>query len=140
MFRGLFNYNLSGDDELIAKGVYVHVIGLTGKNVEQFKSSFTEITVPLDIAEGTANAEKPPSTQPARMDIRWINDDSAFAIFPAECMETVAEFLRRTEGSKDGLVLQSFDAWCASRGASCLDVVTDAVKRSASNGDEPDAK
>ena len=74
MFRGLFNYNLTGEDELIAKGIYLHVTGLTGKNVGEFKSSFVEITVPLNAAGGTDDAEKPPTPHPARMCIRWTVD------------------------------------------------------------------
>ena len=39
MFRGLYNFNLLGDDELLTKGTYLHIKGLKGRGVQDLQDS-----------------------------------------------------------------------------------------------------
>merc|ERR1712226_854063 len=39
MFRSLYHFNLSGDDDLVTTGVYLMVMGLKGKNDEFAKTN-----------------------------------------------------------------------------------------------------
>eukprot|EP00930_Biecheleria_cincta_P054952 TRINITY_DN41328_c0_g1_i1.p1 TRINITY_DN41328_c0_g1~~TRINITY_DN41328_c0_g1_i1.p1 ORF type:complete len:605 (+),score=133.46 TRINITY_DN41328_c0_g1_i1:63-1817(+) len=112
MFRALFHFNLSGDDELISKGVYVHARGLKGWSADAFKNALAEIKAPRKENDDTAEA--------GEMEIRWLDDDSAFAVFPETCREAVAKMLGR-DGSSPGdagkLQLTSWDDWLSARSA-----------------------
>lgn len=39
MFRGLYNFNLLGEDELLTKGTYLHIKGLKGRGVQDLQDS-----------------------------------------------------------------------------------------------------
>lgn len=117
MFRSLYHFNLYGEDELIAKGIYVHACGLKGREEKSLRSAFTEIQVPG--GEGS-------------IEIRWIDDDSAFAILPETCGEAVAAMLDRVGlggGKIDGLSLAPFSDWRSAQGVP--DASDEAVKEPA---------
>lgn len=137
-FRGLFNFNLRGEDEPITPGTYIHVSGRIGKNVADLKSSFREIKAPGKAVEGNGARDDKP-LEPARVDVRMINDESAFVIFPHDCEDAVTEFLKRTGGLKNGLSMQTFEEWCVSRGVEKT-AVPARMKREASEPLEPPAK
>merc|ERR1711988_1738892 len=40
MWRSLYNFNLSGDDELVTKGIHVHARGLKGHDVKFVQDAF----------------------------------------------------------------------------------------------------
>ncbi|CAK0811047.1 unnamed protein product, partial [Prorocentrum cordatum] len=103
MFRGLFHFNLSGQDDMVAKGIYVHVRGLKGRSAADLRAAFSD-------ARG-------PSGDPieaADVQIRWIDDDSAFAVLPEPCAGAVAKLLGA--GPVGGLTLTSGDSWFAAQG------------------------
>lgn len=115
MFRALFHFNLSGDDELISKGVYVHARGLKGWNADEFKNAFAsaQIKAPSEVTGDT--------TETSDMEIRWIDDDSAFAVLPESRREAVAKMLERigsAAGDTGRLKLTSWDDWLSARNAS----------------------
>eukprot|EP00438_Fugacium_kawagutii_P009034 Skav202969 [mRNA] locus=scaffold2274:415691:421547:- [translate_table: standard] len=43
MFRGLYNFNLHGDDELLTKGAYLHIKGLKGRGVQDLQDSLKAV-------------------------------------------------------------------------------------------------
>lgn len=109
MFRSLFHFNLRGDDELISNGVYVHTRGLKGRDNTDFKNAFAEIQAPSE------NGDAPGAVE---MEIRWIDDDSAFAVLPEACRDAVAKMIERgaaAGGNVDGLVLTSWNEWLSSQ-------------------------
>lgn len=114
MFRALFHFNLSGDDELISKGVYVHARGLKGWSADDFKNAFkfAEIKAPSEETSHT--------TENYQIEIRWIDDDSAFAVFPETSREAVAKMLdriRSAAGDSGRLKLTSWEDWLSAKNA-----------------------
>lgn len=111
MFRSLFHFNLSGEDELTSKGVYVHTRGLKGRDAKDFKSAFAEIKAPGDNGEALDAAE---------IETRWIDDDSAFAVLPEACKDAVAKMLENASaagGEVGGLTFTSWEDWLSAQGA-----------------------
>eukprot|EP00931_Biecheleriopsis_adriatica_P094185 TRINITY_DN67867_c0_g1_i1.p1 TRINITY_DN67867_c0_g1~~TRINITY_DN67867_c0_g1_i1.p1 ORF type:complete len:554 (+),score=159.35 TRINITY_DN67867_c0_g1_i1:51-1712(+) len=109
MFRGLFDFNVAAADELVAKGVYVHTRGLKGRAGDALRTAFAEV-----------KASEGDSSEPAEVQIKWINDDSAFAVLPESCSAAVAEMLKRVKaagGTVDGLTFTAGEEWFASQAA-----------------------
>lgn len=112
MFRALFHFNLSGDDELISKGVYMHARGLRGWSADAFKNALAEIKA--------SSKENEDASETGEMEIRWLDDDSAFAVFPETCREAVTKMLGRDEippGDAGKLTLTSLEDWLSTRSA-----------------------
>lgn len=85
MFRGLFEFSLAGGSESKLHGsAYVHVSGLTGLAVSDVKAAFAEVKIPGE-------------ESPAHVVVHWIDDDSAFAVFPEVCKEALVEKLERSK-------------------------------------------
>lgn len=103
MFRGLFHFNLDGQDSMVSKGIYVHVRGLKGRDAAELRAAFSDVRGPSgDPIEATD------------VQIRWIDDDSAFAVLPEPCAGAVTKML---EGEQTGgLTLTSGDRWFAAQG------------------------
>merc|ERR1712232_731201 len=74
-----------------------------GKGVKEFKSAFEEVRLPT--------SEKSESAEAAPVDIRWIDDDSAFAILPETCRGAVVELLARHKTANADTVGPTLTAW-----------------------------
>lgn len=90
MFRGLYNFNLLGEDELLTKGTYLHIKGLKGRGVQDLQDSLQVVL--KDVAEHQ-NCEQLPTDY----EIKWVDDDSAFAIFSEKARELVDMVCAETE-------------------------------------------
>jgi poly(A)-specific ribonuclease len=114
MFRALFDFNLAGEDKRLYEGIYVHVAGLKGRSADDLCGAFAEIKAPVQI--------------------RWIDDDSAFAVLPEACAEEVSALVGRASPI-DGLTLTLGNEWFASQTAKAE------ASENGSTGDaEPSAK
>ncbi|CAE8640375.1 unnamed protein product [Polarella glacialis] len=91
MFRSLFDFNLAGDDELVARGVYVHMRGLRGHDEADLKAAYAQIKAP-------PKAEKEEAA--AAVQVRWLDDDSAFAVLPEDCRGEVETFLAEQQAAQ----------------------------------------
>ena len=45
MFRGFYNFNLHGEDELVTKGAYLHIQGLKGRGVQDLQESMKSVLI-----------------------------------------------------------------------------------------------
>uniref|UniRef100_A0A7S1RLQ3 Uncharacterized protein n=1 Tax=Alexandrium catenella TaxID=2925 RepID=A0A7S1RLQ3_ALECA len=104
MFRSLFAFNLAGGDESkLHGGVYAHVSGCTGCELNDVKKIFAEI-------KGPGGAEAAP------VQISWIDDDSAFVVLPEACAEALSAKLQSSR--KDGaFTLTPGEEWFAEQAA-----------------------
>lgn len=91
MFRGLYNFNLLGEDELLTKGTYLHIKGLKGRGVQDLQDSLQVVL--KDVAKKHQNCEQLPTDY----EIKWVDDDSAFAIFSEKARELVDMVCAETE-------------------------------------------
>jgi len=106
MWRSLYHFNLYGEDELITKGTYVHARGLKGRDDKCLRAAFAEIQAPG--SEGNS------ALKSNDIEIRWIDDDSAFAVLPETCADAVNAMLERVQcggGRLEGLSLTSWSDW-----------------------------
>jgi len=110
MFRALFDFHLAGEDELVATGIYVHVKGLKGQDADSLRSAFAEIKAPSENDE----------SQAADVQIRWIDDDNAFAVLPESCSAAVAAMLQRVKAAgneEGGFTFTAGEEWFAAQTA-----------------------
>lgn len=127
MFRSLYHFNWSGDDDLVAKGIYVFVRGLKGRNEKYLKTAITAYKAPAsEVCEVLSETD---------IDVKWIDDDSAFIILAEKRAGLVSAMLGDTKdsvepfGADGGLKLTSFNEWLSAQNASDSEEVK-----------EPDAK
>jgi len=112
MWRSLYNFNLAGEnDELASKGTYVHVSGLKGLDDKPLKAAFTSL-------EGIEGID---------IEVRWLDDDSAFAILPESFAEAVAALIDKPAEGK--LKLGSWSSWLAARSKEDADAAEPPLKR-----------
>jgi len=105
MFRNFFNVNLQGEDELITDGAYLHTRGLTGRNATEFTEILQGILKKIKAKPEEPDMEVTLDSSDA-FQIRWVDDDSAFAIFPAQSGDLVAgvcQHVQAAGGHVDGL-------------------------------------
>ena len=88
MFRGFYHFNLRGDDELVTKGAYLHIQGLKGRGVQDLQESMQSVL--KDVCQKQPDCEK----LPAEFEVKWIDDDSAFAVF-SEPMGSCKRFVQK---------------------------------------------
>merc|ERR1712139_449176 len=108
MWKSLYNFNLSGDDELVTKGIHVHARGLKGHDVKFVQDAFAEAS---EISEGLKGTN---------VEIRWIDDDSAFVILPEACKEGLTAMLQNPKFSggdagNGGLKLTCWSDWLSAQ-------------------------
>merc|ERR1740138_1178077 len=107
MWKSLYHFNLQGEDELSSEGVHVHMQGLKGRAEKDIKTAFSGLKVEGD---ETSDGLKDTAIQ-----LKWLDDDSAFAIMPETCRKAVAAMLE-SEGVANGIggmKLTSFGDWAA---------------------------
>ena len=103
MWRSRNHFNLHGDDD---EGVYVHTRGLKGRDTSYLKAAFGHIKV--------RTGKKSKALKDTDIEIRWIDDDSAFVILPEVCRDDITAMLRdrATAGSDvGGLTFTSWSDW-----------------------------
>jgi len=109
MWKALYHFNLSGDDDLVNAGVHVHVRGLRGKNDQFLKGAFADVKAPGGESSG--------ALKDTDLCTRWIDDDSAFVILPEACKDALAPMLEKN-GAEDhvgGLQFTSLEDWLSSK-------------------------
>mmetsp|Transcript_62751 Transcript_62751/g.147140 ORF Transcript_62751/g.147140 Transcript_62751/m.147140 type:complete len:542 (+) Transcript_62751:68-1693(+) len=114
MFRNFFNVNLLGDDELITKGSYLHTRGLKGRSASDFSSSLQSILIELHKRKNVEAEFNAP------FQIRWIDDDSAFAVFSEESSGLIAEICDEAQaagGDVGGLHFMPGETWFKAQAA-----------------------
>merc|ERR1712176_934006 len=79
IWKSLYHFNLSGDDDLVSKGIHVHLRGLKGKSEQWVKSIFSDVIKSCEDAKD------------ASTEVRWIDDNAAFAILPEACKEALSQ-------------------------------------------------
>merc|ERR1712176_861003 len=102
IWKSLYHFNLSGDDDLVSKGIHVHLRGLKGKSEQWVKSIFSDV-IKL--------CEDPKDTT---IEIRWIDDDAAFAILPDGCKAPLSEKIA-SANCADNVKLTSWDTWLSAK-------------------------
>jgi hypothetical protein len=132
IWKSLYHFNLLGEDELIAPGIYVHVAGLKGRDEKYLKRAIVEVKVP-----GAENGDSQISAD--KVVVRWLDDDSAFVILPEACSSIAAAVLGSAEGENGALKFKSWNDWLSAQTAS---EKTASEKRPASEKleDEPPQK
>lgn len=114
MWKSLYHANLLGEDELIAKGIYVHVAGLKGKDEKYAKKAFADVKAAVhDNGENKQNGEVKED-----IIIRWVDDDSAFAVLPEACCSAVSAMLEKAkcaDGENGGLKFTSWNDWLSAQ-------------------------
>lgn len=117
MFRSFYDFNLGGEDTKLNDGVHVHCSGLKGLAVSDVQKAFADIKAPNSV-DGSQDAVK--------LNIRWIDDSSAFVILPTACASAVVAMLEKCR-SLGAINFTPEDEWFASR--------TAAADKEASEGD-----
>jgi len=126
MFRSLYHFNVSGEDELVAKGIYVHARGLKGRDDKYLREAFANIKIPGD--------ENDEVEKKIDMEVRWMDEDSAFAIFPDSYKDAVSAILDRPKNEGSSLTCTSWNEWLSAQNATetaiaDVDVQEPALKR-----------
>ena len=117
MFRNFFNVNLHGEDELITDGAYLHTKGLTGRNATEFTDALKSILNGVKEKRASKDVdmvgeEKTCAASDPSFQIRWIDDDSAFAIFPQHSADLVASVCQEMKAC----LLMRVGRWSWARG------------------------
>merc|ERR1712217_198998 len=95
MWRALYHFNLSGEDDLVTNGIIVHVRGLRGRDDKFLRGSFTDIT-----------AQSGEPLKPSDLFVNWIDDDTAFVTLPAACEDGVKSKIEKAAADEDSKALK----------------------------------
>jgi len=99
MFKGLFDFDLSGSVPRL-ESVYLHITGMKGRRPPDLRKVFEHIKM----ADG----------QPAPVDVRFVDENSSFAILPEECRSDVSSMLAKPDGRvAGGFTLTPYEEWYA---------------------------
>ena len=134
MFRSLYDFNLAGEDDVTAIGVYVHVRGLTGCDATTITSAFAGITAPVPDGSAKPSMADADPVVAADLSVRWINDDSAFVVLPEACRGQVQAMLSAAPDGRDGLMFTHLEDWAAAQDKA-EDVDTEPVRKRMRVGD-----
>jgi len=109
MWRSLYHFNLGGADELATNGIHVHMRGLKGKDDKYARAALAGLKATTD-----ENSEILKDTD---LEMRWIDDDNAFAIVPETYKDALTAMLEKV-ASTDGdaaLRFSSLDEWLSAK-------------------------
>jgi len=122
MWKSLYHLNLCGEDELIAKGIYVHIAGLKGRDEKHLKNAFALMMNTFDVkAPAGENADsKQNGDSKEDIAVRWLDDDSAFVVLPeakASVVTAMLEKAQAADGANGGLKFTSWNDWLSAQTA-----------------------
>ena len=146
LMRSLSVLNLGGDDATTESGAIVHLRFATSRTTNDL---FELLTPLLESAVAAAAAAAVPSgsaegapRRPPRVNIRWIDESSAFAVFPAGAFDEDAEQAAAAVGTAvlasgdSDVTPTSFDRW---RQAEVAEVAKEAAQPTAGAAAAPAA-
>lgn len=109
MWRSLYHFNVGGADELATNGIHVHMRGLKGHDDKYARAAFVGLKATLD-----ENSEDLKATQ---LEMRWIDDNTAFAIVPETFKDALTAMLGKVAPADGDAALRftSMEDWVSAQ-------------------------